>query len=130
VTTLTLLVYALAAGRIAIGLAPLLAAKQVSALLGFPAEHDTPTARLFARLFGIRDIGLGVMVWAFLPNIELLRWAFLFNALHDFGDICVIAVPLLRKQGIHRAALLSLGCAGGGLLCWLVTWWLSFRLVG
>ena len=27
-------------------------------MLGFPASHDNPTARLMGRFFGVRDIGL------------------------------------------------------------------------
>ena len=36
-------------------------------LLGFPAHHDNATTRLMARWFGVRDIGLGVLVfWVLL----------------------------------------------------------------
>lgn len=117
----SLWITALALGRIALGLAPILAAGPASRLLGFPPEHDNASTRLFGRLFGIRDIGLGVLVLFVADDPLLLWWSFVFNALHDLGDACVIAVPLLRKQGIDRAACLSLTFALGGLLCWLIS---------
>jgi hypothetical protein len=106
------------------GLAPILGARPVAQLLGFPSAHDTPTTRLFARLFGVRDIGLGILVFWALQDVAMLRFVFLFNAAHDLADALVIGVPLVHKQGIDRAAYLSLACALGGLMCWLITWWL------
>ncbi|HEU4701413.1 MAG TPA: hypothetical protein VFS37_02945 [Conexibacter sp.] len=40
-----------AAGRVVIGLAPLIAPGPTSRLLGFPRAHDNPSARLMGRLF-------------------------------------------------------------------------------
>lgn len=105
-----------------IGLAPILAARPVAQLLGFPSAHDTPTTRLFARLFGVRDIGLGILVLWALQDGALLHFVLLFNAAHDLADALVIGVPLVHKQGIDRAAYFSLACALGGLMCWLITW--------
>lgn len=121
-TLWTLVFYALAAGRMALGLAPILAAGPASRLLGFPEDHQNPSARLFGRLFGVRDIGLGVLVLAMMSDPEYLRWALLFNAFHDMGDMLVIAVPLLKRQGIDKAAALSLGFAFGGCCCWILAW--------
>jgi hypothetical protein len=36
-----------------VGLAPFVAAGPISRPLGFPANHDTPTARLMARLLAL-----------------------------------------------------------------------------
>src|SRR5262249_23083346 len=54
-------IYAMAALRAAIGVAPFVAAGPVSRLLGFPAAQDTPTSRLMGRLFGVRDVALGAL---------------------------------------------------------------------
>jgi hypothetical protein len=116
----TLLAYLFAAGRVVLGLAPILAARRASALLGFPPEHDNPTTRLMARLFGVRDIGLGVLVVGALHGHASLSFAFLFNAAHDLGDAIMIAVPLARRQGIDRAAALSLGFAVLGGASWVL----------
>lgn len=127
-TGLQIFACVLAAGRILLGLAPIVAAAPLARLLGFPEAHNTPSTRLFARLFGVRDIGLGVLVLCMLPQPELLRWSFVFNAFHDLGDILMIAVPLVRQQGINRAAGLSLGFACIGLSAWLLACWWSLSI--
>src|SRR4029077_7380829 len=76
-------------------------------LLGFPAAHDNPTTRLMARWFGVRDVGLGVLVFWALRHPETLPFVILFNAAADFGDLFAIGIPLVRRQGIDRAALVS-----------------------
>ena len=43
-------IIAMGIGRIAIGLAPFVAAGASSRMLGFPVKHDNPTARLMARI--------------------------------------------------------------------------------
>lgn len=108
----------LAVGRVLIGLAPIVAAKPSSRLLGFPEAHDNPTARLMGRLFGVRDIGLGALVVMSLGDPVALRRAFWLNLAMDLGDAAVIGVPLARRQGIDRAAALSLCAALGGAVCW------------
>jgi len=112
----------LAIGRIALGLAPLVAAGPASRLLGFPVEHDTPTTRLFGRLFGIRDMGLGVLVLWVMSDPVALKWAMLFNMFHDAADALAISVPLIKRQGIDKGAGLSLGFALGGFCAWLIAY--------
>ena len=112
----------MALGRIALGLAPFVAAGASSRLLGFPASHDNPTARLMARFFGVRDIGLGVLVLWALRHPETLPFVALFNAFMDGGDLVSIFVPLVKRQGIDRAAAGSMLFALTGGLGWLVVW--------
>lgn len=117
-----LIVSAMALGRIALGLAPFVAAGPASRVLGFPKSHDTATARLMGRFFGVRDIGLGVLAFYALAHPEAAPFIFLFNAFMDFGDLLAIAIPLVKRQGIDRAALLSAMFATTGGLLWLVVW--------
>ncbi len=112
----------MAIGRIAIGLAPFVAAKPSSRLLGFPAAHDNATARLMARFFGVRDVGLGVLVLWALRHPDALPFVLLFNAFMDLGDLFSTAIPLLRRQGIDRAALGSAAMAASAGMLWLVMW--------
>src|SRR5512138_2804590 len=84
-------------GRIVLGLAPFVAAGPASRLLGFPAAHDNATARLMARFFGVRDIGLGVLAFYAVGHPEAAPFLFLFNALMDGGDL--FATALARLQG-------------------------------
>ncbi|MFO0749694.1 MAG: DUF4267 domain-containing protein [Myxococcota bacterium] len=73
--------------RIVIGLAPLVAPGPASRLLRFPAAHDNATARLMGRLFGVRDVGLGVLVFYALAHPAFLDFSFLFQAAMDGGDL-------------------------------------------
>jgi hypothetical protein len=100
-------IFAMGIGRILLGLTPFVAAGPSSRLLGFPAQHDNPTARLMARWFGVRDVGLGVLVFWALRHPETLPFVLLFNAAADFGDLFAIAIPLVKRQGIDRAAFVS-----------------------
>jgi hypothetical protein len=118
----TAFVTVLGLGRIVLGLVSIFGIAPAVRLLGVPPAHDTPTARLFARLFGVRDIGLGVLVLWSLERPGVLPFVLLFNAAHDLADALMIAVPLVRRQGIDRTAGLSLAFALGGLSLWLVAW--------
>lgn len=100
----------------------MLAAAPAAKLAGFPDSHDNPTARLMARLFGVRDIGLGVLALWGLQHPTALPFVLLFNAFMDAGDLTAIAVPLVRRQGIDRAAVLSAALATVGGLGWLTLW--------
>src|SRR5882724_11094620 len=118
----SVVVSGMALGRIALGLAPFVAAGPSSRMLGFPASHDNPTARLMGRFFGVRDIGLGVLaLWA-LRHPEALPFVMLFNAFMDAGDLFAISIPLVKRQGIDRAAVASAAFALIGGLGWLFVW--------
>ncbi len=119
---LDVIVTAMGVGRIALGLAPFIAAGPSARLLGFPVSHDTPTARLMGRFFGVRDIGLGVLAFYAVKHPEAASFIFLFNAFMDLGDLIAIMIPLVKRQGIDRAAMLSALFAAGGGLGWLLLW--------
>jgi hypothetical protein len=120
-----LVISGMALGRVALGVAPFVAAGPAARLVGFPASHDTPTARLMGRFFGVRDIGLGVLALWGLRNPAALPFVLLFNALMDAGDLAATAVPLVRRQGIDRAALASAVLATVGGLGWLTMWMIA-----
>ena len=44
------------------------------------------------------------------------------NAAMDAGDLVSILVPLVKRQGIDRAALTSAAFALSGGFAWLVVW--------
>ena len=107
-----------ALGRICIGLGPFVAAGPLVRLLGFPPAHDNASARLMARLFGVRDIGLGLLVLWCAHDLALLRLAVLFNLFHDVADLATAAIPLVRRQQIDRGALTTGAFALIGGLGW------------
>lgn len=80
----TIVVSGMALGRIALGIAPFVAAGPASRTLGFPASHDNATSRLMGRLFGVRDVGLGVLaLWA-LQHPEALASSTVGDALRQW----------------------------------------------
>ena len=113
------IIFAMAVGRILLGVAPFVAAGPSSRLLGFPKAHDNATARLMARFFGVRDVGLGALVFYGLGHPQALPFILLFNAFTDFGDLFAIGIPLVRRQGIDRAAWMSTAFAVPAGLGWL-----------
>jgi hypothetical protein len=123
--SLTVYLVALAVGRFALGLAPIVAARPAARLLGFPDAHDNATARLMGRFFGGRDIGLGAIVLVNLGDPAALRRALWLNLAMDLCDSTMIAIPLVRRQGIDRPAGLSLVLALGGAAAWVAALWLS-----
>ena len=119
---LQLIIICMGLGRIALGLGPFIAAGPASRLLGFPVSHDTATARLMGRFFGVRDIGLGVLAFYAVKHPETASFIFLFNAAMDAGDLCAISIPLIKRQGIDRGAALSALFALFGGLAWIIVW--------
>ena len=109
-----------AAGRVLVGLVPLLAPGPSSRLLGFPQTHDNPSARLLGRLFAVRDVALGALTWHVRDDPVLLRHAFRVNAAIDAADMTTAALPpLLGRRGIDRAALSTAAFAFAGMNVWL-----------
>ena len=106
-------------GRVVLGLAPFVAADLSARLLQLPQAQNTAAARLMARFFGVRDVGLGLIVFYALAHRELMPAAMLFNAGMDAGDLVAISIPLLRREGIDRSAWTSALFAGTAMLAWL-----------
>ena len=119
----TTLLVAMGLARILIGLVPFVATTHALRALAVPVSHDNPTGRLMARLFGMRDIGLGVLVFWATTLPEALGFVLLFNAATDFGDAGSALVPLVKRQGIDRAAGFTTALAGSAGLLWLAVWW-------
>jgi len=112
-------VAAMAAGRVVIGAAAVLVPGPGSRLLGFPPEQDSPAARLSGRLFGVRDVALGALVWRTRDEPSLARYVYRLNAWVDAGDATAMAVAVIGRQGIDRAAVSSAALALTGAAGWL-----------
>jgi hypothetical protein len=116
---------AMGVGRMVLGVAPFVAAGPGARMLGIPAAHDSATARLMARFFGVRDVGLGVLVFYALHHPATLAFVLLFNAATDLGDLVATLVPLVRRQGIDRTAWTSAAFALPAGLGWLTMFLLA-----
>lgn len=109
----------MAVGRVALGATALFLPGPSSRLLGYPQDQNSPTARLMGRLFGVRDIALGALVWHIRDDPVHARYVYRLNAWVDAGDATAMAVAVIGRQGIDRAALSSAAFALSGATGWL-----------
>ena len=109
---------ALGVGRVLLGMSPFLLAQISARLLGVPPSHDNATGRLMARLFGVRDVGLGVLTFWAVAHPEMLPFVAVFNGCTDLGDVGAAAIPLVRREQIDRVAWRTMTMAGSASLVW------------
>lgn len=114
------LVRRFAIGRVIIGAVAVVLPGQFSRLLGYPAAHDNATARVMGRLFGIRDIALGVQVWHAAENPTRVAELASHNAMVDAGDAAILVGAIVTRKGIPRGAISSLAPAVAGCVAWIL----------
>jgi hypothetical protein len=108
-----------AAIRAVFGVISLAAPGPASRLFGFPAEHDSATARVIARMFGVRELALAALVWGAPEENDRLRRVLTLNAAVDAGDAAVFAGAVAARSGVDRPALSGLVPALAGCAIWL-----------
>jgi nucleotidyltransferase/DNA polymerase involved in DNA repair len=99
---------AMAVERVALGALLALAPRQALKIFGAPSDADTPALRYMARLFGVRNAMLGVMLWQARDDRPRLQQMATLNAATEAVDAVAASVPLLRRQGLDRAAVSAL----------------------
>lgn len=109
----------MAAGRAGIGVMSIATPSLSAKIVGYPAAHDNPTARMMARLFGVRELLLAYLV------IDAVRGpdgpspsVFAVQAAVDASDIIVQSWPLIKREGLDRAAVGGVALAGVAALAW------------
>jgi hypothetical protein len=90
--------------RVAVGALVALAPRTTLRIFGTPAGVDTPTLRYVGRLFGIRNALLGILLWQARKDPRRLEELATVNAATEALDAVAGAVPLVRRQGMDRAA--------------------------
>jgi 3-hydroxyacyl-CoA dehydrogenase len=112
-------VLGIAAGRIGIGVAAVLATRPALKVLGFDAS-DT-SARALTRIAGGRDIALGLLTFAARDDREALREATATAAAVDLGDAIFFAIAG-RDPVAGRAAVQGIlsGGAAAAVGAWAV----------
>jgi hypothetical protein len=103
-------VLGVAGGRIAIGVAALLATRPALKVLGFEAS-DT-SARALARIAGGRDIALGLLTFAARDDRERLLEAAAVATAVDLGDAICFGIAG-RDPAAGRAAVQGVLSGGG-----------------
>lgn len=93
------------AERVTIGAAATLAPGPLLAAFGIAADEDSPTLRYFARLFGIRNAVLGVLLWQARNDPKRLETVAAINAATEILDAVAGSVPLVTRQGRDASAI-------------------------
>ncbi len=108
------------AGRAGIGVMSIAAPSLSAKIVGYPAAHDNPTARMMARLFGVRELLLAYLV------VDAVRGpdgpspsVFALQAAVDASDIVVQGWPLIKREGLDRAAVSGIALAGVAACAWV-----------
>lgn len=93
------------AERVTIGAAAALTPGPLLAAFGVAADEDSPTLRYFARLFGIRNAVLGVLLWQARNDPRRLETVAAVNAATEILDAVAGSVPLVTRQGRDASAI-------------------------
>jgi Domain of unknown function (DUF4267) len=109
----------IAIGRIAVGVASCLAPRTAAKMFGFPTDHDNGTARALGRMFGAREIVLGAMVLKLQDDPRVAPDLYRLNAAVDAGDAAAMLTGLVKRDGIDRAAAMTLVVALGAVAGWV-----------
>lgn len=115
---LKLFVYVASSLRILLGLAPFLFPKKCMSIFKFPQEHDNESARMMARLFGVRDIGLGLLTVAVLLFPQSMIYIFLFNIAIDSGDVFSFLFSMGKNNPCRKAAINGALVASFAVAAW------------
>jgi hypothetical protein len=74
-------------------------------------KSDTEAARYVARLLGIRQVVLGVMLWQSRHDRAWLRRMATLNALMEALDAAATLVALVQRRGEGRPSAATVGAA-------------------
>jgi hypothetical protein len=125
------IVSAIAALRISLGVGALLAPAKTARLFGFPAPQQTAMARLLGRWFGARELvlaGLALAGHGGATPISARRRRRLgrrqrefaaLNAVNDAIDAAAMVVPLVKREHIDRPQLIGIPIALAVSAGWL-----------
>jgi len=105
--------------RAAFGVATLVAPGPASRLFGFPKGHDNGSARLMARLFGVRELAMAALVVSALDDDERLGHACAISAAVDVGDVIVACGTFRRDPQLRVASALTMLAGTAGAASWL-----------
>lgn len=101
----------LGAGRVAFGAVMVAAPRSFLVATRNPNDQITDTARLLARMLGLRDVVLGIYLLRRIGDPDALRSAALLNAASDGGDFVSLAASA-RWHGFFEAGASGAPIAG------------------
>jgi len=109
--TLTRCTAAMLSERMIVAGAAALAPGALLRAFGIDADEDSPTLRYFARLFGIRNAIMGVLLWQVRDDPRALARMAALNAATEALDAVAAAVPLATGRTKPSAAAGAIGAS-------------------
>ena len=97
-------------GRLGLAVGCFTSPDLVAAVLGFPDR--SPTTRAFARMIGVRDLAVALLLLATASDPAVHRRALQIACLVDVGDVLSVSVGAIRDPAMRDAALRNLAFAG------------------
>lgn len=95
----------IASGRLLLGAVVFLFPSRAARFFGFPAAHDTATARVLGRLYAIREALFGVhLIHEARSETGPQPFTVGMNLAIDATDAAMLGAVLARREGIDRAA--------------------------
>jgi len=98
-------------GRLGLFGACVAAPDLVVGVLGFPDR--SPTTRAFARMVGVRDLAIALVLVSTASDRAAHRRALQIAGLVDLGDVVCISMGAVRDPALRKAAISNLPFAGG-----------------
>jgi len=97
--------------RVAVGGAAAVVPGALLRAFGIDQAEDSPTLRYFARLFGIRNAVMGVLLWQVRNDPRALSRMATLNAATEALDAVAAAVPLATGKTKPQAAAGAIGAS-------------------
>lgn len=99
------------AERVGVGAAAGLAPGALLKAFGIDENEDSPTLRYFARLFAVRNVVLGVLVWDARHDPRRMERVAWINAATELVDAAAAAAPLVTGRTKPQAAAGAIGAS-------------------
>ncbi|MDP9326290.1 MAG: hypothetical protein M3O87_07115 [Candidatus Dormibacteraeota bacterium] len=91
--------------RVGVGAIAIIAPGVLRRVMGSPASHDSASLDMFSRLFGVREIAVGMHSIAAVQSSPRKPDVYAHNALVDGADAAVMLVTAIKGGGARRAAI-------------------------
>lgn len=101
-------------GRVGLAAGCFISPDLVAGVLGFPERSST--TRAFARMLGVRDLAVALVLVATAADDALHKRAVQIAGLVDLGDVLAISIGAAADPAMRKAALRNLPLAGGSAL--------------
>ena len=109
--------------RIAVGLAPFVAAPFAFRAMKLSEDQVNDSALIMLRIFGVREIAVGVLSLIFRNEAALLVPLLWVNFFVDAGDVLAWWMTVQKNPALKTAAKASVGVDFLAVLGWSVALW-------